>query len=149
MDISLAYQCRQELTDELWSKVCLVRYGDLELEMRRRKPPGLALPRRLLHRIIAARTGSGVSASYHRHFNHNDAILECIYVKETSPTHYIRCRKNATLMRKLRKGASMEVLISQLIGPNCLDKFKEFARVTNFFGTSNANSSSAGRRDSN
>ena len=59
----LMYQRRQELVDDWWSKFCPARYRDLDLQMRRRKPPELALPRWLLHRLIAARTGLGDVAS--------------------------------------------------------------------------------------
>lgn len=80
--------------------------------MRRRKPPELALPRRLLHKLIAARTGHGDFAAYHRRFHHSDANLECTCGLETSPTHFIRCRQYATQVRRLRKGASMGDFIS-------------------------------------
>lgn len=101
--------------------------------MRRRKPPELELPRWLLHRLIAARTGHGDFASYHRRFRHEDAILECVCGQETSPTHFVRCRNHASEMRKLRKGTTMEIYITQLIGHKCFENLKEFVRITGCF----------------
>lgn len=103
--ISLAYlrrlmqQHRQQLVEKWWSDVCPPRYQDLDLKMRRRKPPELTLSRRLLHRLIAARTGHGDFAAYHRRLKHVDAELECVCGQETTPTHFITCRRyaNSTL----------------------------------------------------
>lgn len=138
-NITLAYQRRlmhqrqQELLDEWWSMACPARYRNLDLLMRRRKPPELALPRRLLHRLIAARTGHGDFAPYHRRFKHANANMYCACGLETSPTHFIRCRLYASQVRKLRKGLTMNIFISQLLGPRCLESFKEFVRITECF----------------
>ena len=86
----LMYQLRQILVDEWWSTACPIRYRDLDLEMRREKPPELALPRNLYHHLLAARSGHGDFAAYHRRFNHEDADLHCICGQETSPTHFIK-----------------------------------------------------------
>lgn len=140
---------RQELIDEWWFKACPARHRDLDLEMRRQKPPELVLLRWLLHRLMAARTWHGDIASYHQHFNHSDATLEYVCGQETSPIHFIRCQRHAAFVCKLRKDATMDVFISQLIGHNCPDKFIEFARATNCFGTLHEHSSSAGREENN
>ncbi|KAI0993756.1 hypothetical protein K3495_g14428 [Podosphaera aphanis] len=44
----LTHYHQQSLLNEWWLKACPSRYQDLDLQMRRRKPPELALPRRLL-----------------------------------------------------------------------------------------------------
>ncbi|KAI0995667.1 hypothetical protein K3495_g12514 [Podosphaera aphanis] len=62
----LMRQYRQNLMDCWWSTVCPARYKDLDLQMRRQKPPELNLPRLLLQRLIAARSGHGDFAEYHR-----------------------------------------------------------------------------------
>ncbi|POS86227.1 hypothetical protein EPUL_000399 [Erysiphe pulchra] len=85
----------------------LLRYQDLDLKMRRRKPPELALPRWLLHHLLAA-TGHGDFAAYHRRLNHAHANLECVCGWETTPTHFFRCRQHANQMRKLRNGMNMD-----------------------------------------
>lgn len=137
--ISLVYLRRlmhnrsQESVDNWWSNARPSRYQDLDLLMRRRKPPELALSRRLLYRLIAARTGHGDFAFYHRRFKHNDVILDCEFGLETSPTHFIRCRKLALLMRKLRRGKTVADFISQFPGPKCLETFQEWSKVTGYF----------------
>lgn len=61
--ITLAYLRRlmqqrfQDLIQKWWFDACPARYQDLDLKMRRRKPPELALPQRFLHRLLATRTG--------------------------------------------------------------------------------------------
>lgn len=98
--------------------------------MRRKKPPELALPRRLLQKLIAARSGHGDFADYHRRFKHTDAKLKCVCGLEASPTHFVRCREYATQVRKSRNGETMGAFISQLLGPKCLSKFTEFSQKT-------------------
>lgn len=69
--ISLAYlrrltnQRRQALLDDWWKEACPPRYREL------------ALSRRLLRELIAARTGHGNFAAYHRRFNNAHAPMEC------------------------------------------------------------------------
>lgn len=84
-----------DLVEKWWFDVCPARYQDLDLQMRRRKPPELNLPRRLLYHLLAARTGHGDFAAYHRRLTHLDANLECVCGQETTPTHFIRCRRYA------------------------------------------------------
>lgn len=118
---------RQELIDEWWSTACPARYRDLDLQVRRRKPPELALPHRLLHNLLAARSGHGDFAAYHRRSQHDNTNLLFVCGQEKSPTHFIRCRRHAFQMRKLRDGMTINTFISKLLGPHCLEKFKEFA----------------------
>lgn len=74
--VTLAYLCRliqqrrQDLVEKWWSDVCPARYHNLDLKMCRRKPPELAIPIRLLHKQLAARTGHGDFAARHRRLNH-------------------------------------------------------------------------------
>lgn len=90
----------------------------------------LALPRRLLHKLIAARIGHGDFAAHHGRFNQRDADLKFICGRETSSTHLIRWRQYTTHVRKFRKGATMGEIIGPLLGPKCLDKFLEFTQKT-------------------
>lgn len=119
--------------DSWWSKACPARYRHLDLQMRRKKPPELAVPRRLFQKLIAARIGHGDFADYHRRFKHTDANLECVCGLETSPMHFVRCREYATQVRKLRNGETMGAFINQLLGPECLSKFTEFSQKTGCF----------------
>lgn len=127
------FQYHQNLVNEWWSKVYPARYRNLDLQMRPRKQPELALPRRQLHKLIAANTGHGDFAAHNRHFNHRDADLKCIRGQKTSPTHFIRCHQYATLVRRLRKGGTIEEFIGQLLGPKYLDKFLKFTQNTGYF----------------
>ena len=127
-------QRRQVLLDEWCSTALPTRYRDLNLQMRRREPPELALSRRLLHGLYAARSGHGDFATYHRRFNHHDANLECRCGQEKSPTHFVRCSFHTHEVRKFRKGSSMNYFTSQLLGPHCLEKFEKFAQVAGCFG---------------
>lgn len=154
-NITLAYlrrlmqQRRQQSVDEWWSKACPARYRDLDLLMRRRKPPELALPRQLLHNLIAARSGHGDFASYHRRFKHVDANMLCICGREIAPTHFITCRRNSTHMRRLRKGLTVAAYTQQLLEPRGLGNFIEFARTTGCFGILDANFPLAGCEGNN
>ena len=141
-------QRRQQLVEEWWSDACPPRYQDLDLKMRRRKPPELALARRLLHRLIAARTGHGDFATYHRRFHHVDANLDCVCGRETTPTHFIRCRRYANQMRKLRNGMTIDTFRRILLGHNCFKKFSEFVRITGCFSDQISDLSSAVREGS-
>lgn len=70
--ITLAYlRCpmehlRQDLVEKWWFDNFPAQYQDLDLEMQRRKPPELALPRQLLQNLLATRTGYGDFAAYNR-----------------------------------------------------------------------------------
>lgn len=110
----LMWQRRQVLVQNCWFNVCSVRYQELDLKMRRKKPPELSLLRRLLHKFLAARTGYGNFASFHRRLNHIDATLECICGQENTPTHFTRCRRHANQMRKFQNG--MKIILEG----NCL-----------------------------
>ena len=70
--------------------------------MKQRKPPELPLSRHLLHELIAARTGHGNFAAYHRLFNNADAPSECACGEETSPSHFIHCRLHSDEIRRVR-----------------------------------------------
>lgn len=74
----LMHQKFQHLVVKWWSEACPARYQDLDLEMRRRKPSGIALPRQLINKLIATRTGHDDFVAYHRRLKHLEAILECV-----------------------------------------------------------------------
>lgn len=117
--------------------------------MRSRIPPELALSRKILHELLAVRPGHREFAAYHRHFHHEDANLHCVRGQEKSPTHFVRCHRNAYHMRKLRKGLTVVAFTQQFLGPRGLGKFIEYPRITGCFGNLPANLTSAGCEDSN
>jgi len=53
------------------------------------------LGRSVLHRLLAARSGHGDFAVYHRRFGHVDALLTCSCGRQKSPAHVFYCRKLA------------------------------------------------------
>lgn len=55
------------------------------------------LPRNTLRHLLAARTGHGDFAWYHRRFHHDDAILQCRCGKDKSTLHPIGCRFSRNL----------------------------------------------------
>ena len=90
---------RQKLVDDWWASHAPEQYRLLGLLCKRRKPPELQLPRRLLHKLLAARTGHSDFVAYHQWFNHQEAILTCSCGREKSPTHFLRCRETETEYR--------------------------------------------------
>lgn len=60
---------------------------------RLKEPEELRLPRSVLHRLLAAKTGHGDFAWYHRKFKHEDAVLNCSCGHYKSPEHMVYCRK--------------------------------------------------------
>ncbi|KAI1004996.1 hypothetical protein K3495_g3222 [Podosphaera aphanis] len=147
--ITLAYlrglrnQQLQSLLDSWWQEACPSRYRELDLLMRRRTPPELALPRRLLRELIAARAGHGIFTAYHRRFNFSDAPIECACGEETTPTHFIQCRLHADIMRRLRRSMPYNDFVNKLLGPKCLKSFTVFARETDCFERQPTNLSTA------
>lgn len=117
------------------------------LQMRRRKPPDTGLSQHLLHELIAALNGHGNFAAYHRRFHHEDATLECVCGLETTPTHFIRYQRHASQMHSQRNSMPVELFTSQLLGHNRVGKFTEFSRITGYFGSLPAHTSSAGFGD--
>ena len=82
----------QELVEEWWQKYRPKRYKDLDLFMRYKRSPELALPRWAYHRLIAARTGHGDYADYHRRFNPEHEDLKCVCGREKRPWHFSEYR---------------------------------------------------------
>ena len=147
--LTLAYlrrlmnQRQQALLDNWWEEACPSRYRELDLLMRRRKPPELALSRRLLRELIAARTGHGNFAAYYRRFQFSDAPTECTCGEETTPTLFIHYRLHTNITRKLRKSMSHNDFINKLLGPKSLRSFTIFAQETGCFNSQTAGQSTA------
>lgn len=58
-----------------------------------KEPEELSLPRPILHRLLAIRTGHGDFAWYHRKFRHENAELNCSCGSPKTPEHLVLCRK--------------------------------------------------------
>lgn len=88
----LAKSSALEASNTLWTLVAPQPYRDLGITTAPRKPSELNLPRPLLGRILASRTGHGDFADYHERFNHEDANLHCRCGKRKSTLHFFFCR---------------------------------------------------------
>ncbi|KAJ5904840.1 uncharacterized protein N7473_001756 [Penicillium subrubescens] len=75
-----------------WQAVAPQSYQDLWITSFTSCPDELRLPRYLLGRILAARTGHGDFADYHERFNHEDAHLHCRCGARKTPVHFFFCR---------------------------------------------------------
>jgi ribonuclease HI/endonuclease/exonuclease/phosphatase family metal-dependent hydrolase len=75
----------------LWRSVSPQTYRDLGITTAPRLPDELRLPRPLLGRILAARTGHGDFADYHERFQHDDAHLLCRCGGRKAPLHFLFC----------------------------------------------------------
>lgn len=81
-----------ELAKKLWQTTMPHSYRELGISSWVSKPPALHLPRRVLSRLLAARSGHGDFADYHERFQHEDALLTCQCNKRKSPFHLVYCR---------------------------------------------------------
>ena len=117
-------QRSQELVEEWWQKYRPKRYKDLDLFMRCKRPPELALPRWAYHRLIAARTGHGDYADYHRRFNPEHEDLKCVCGREKRPWHFSECRPALLRWRIYEKMAPPGA--REMIGEKGWQKFIQF-----------------------
>ncbi|KAI0999584.1 hypothetical protein K3495_g8615 [Podosphaera aphanis] len=122
----------KDLCTDWWISACLRRYEDLELQMRRKKPPELALPRAIYARLIAARTGHGDFASYHRRWNHDTAPLFCECSRENSVAHLVQCRRALNRWREV-SGRRSAPLLHTLLGAHGWQKFGEYDRGSGIY----------------
>ena len=122
---------RQMVTD-WWHSNRPRHYANLELEMRRKKPPELALPRAVYARLIAARTGHGDFAAYHRRFNHADATLNCECGREKSIGHLVQCRKALATWR-LKSGKRRAPALETMLGSRGWQLFRDYVQESGIY----------------
>ena len=118
----------QKLAEEWWLKNRTDRYEDLDLLMRRKRPPELDLPRWAYHRLIAARTGHGDFASYHRRFQHQNEEILCKCGREKRPWHFAECRP--AIQKWQTETAEPQPRIRDMIGQEGWQVFWRFLTVT-------------------
>ena len=91
----------QENLVAYWNLHAPRRYKDLEIRMVFKASPELLnLPRRSLGMLLAARSGHGDFAAYHRRFNHTKAELHCSCGQEKAPEHPFFCRLTRRNIRR-------------------------------------------------
>lgn len=114
-----------------WSAEAPAQYRELQIEARSRLPKELSLPRRDLGRLLAARSGHGDFAEYHRRFNHPDALLECSCGSEKERFHFFSCRLSR---RPTTPGLTGRAAIRWLLGTDRgATRFVKWCRDTQFY----------------
>ena len=91
---SLKRQSKAQATaaaNKLWLAVLPRSYHDLGISTAPRRPWELQLPRPVLGRLLASRTGHGDFADYHERFQHADAYLFCRCGGRKAPLHFLFC----------------------------------------------------------
>ena len=135
---TLAYNRRasrqkaRESFSQWWESSAPEHYRDLGLDTSRKREE-LALPRPLLHHLLAARTGHGDFADYHTRF-HPDSLtakLLCSCGREKSPVHIPYCRKIPP-SKRIRLGAYPQRTINKLLGKD-FSRLVKLAESTKFF----------------
>lgn len=114
---------RQEALNDWWHKNMPKRYRGLGLMSDMKPTKELTLPRRQLHWLLAARTGHGDFADYHRRFNHEDAILQCSCGKDKTPAHPLFCRK----ANRTTRWVGRQRHVDEMLGPKWPDFIKHIA----------------------
>ncbi|KAI1004247.1 hypothetical protein K3495_g3967 [Podosphaera aphanis] len=131
----------REHEDELvasWWQVHRPRYyADLGLNMTRKRPPELALPRWAYHRLLAARTGHGDFATYHERFKHENFEGKCDCGREKRPWHFAECRPVIQRWRNAKREARPRA--SEMLGEKGWKRFLEFVTITRCYGAQTLN----------
>lgn len=96
-------------------------------------PEGLKLPRYVLARWIALRTGHGDFKEYHERFRHHDAELACSCGRPKTPEHLVYCSKTRRIKSAWPKSKvrTPDEWFMQLVLDHKM--FKEVATKTRFF----------------
>ncbi|KAF4874135.1 hypothetical protein CGCSCA1_v006837 [Colletotrichum siamense] len=123
------------------------RYAYDDLRPAFRCPPELKLPRKLLHHLIAARSGHGDFEMYHKRFTwRQQGAQRCKCGKQKSPAHAVFCR-----LTRLKKFQWPWPLINGEPGPSPFgdperywrsiigdpEQFEKFEEITGFFSSRN------------
>jgi ribonuclease HI len=87
------------------------------------------LGRPMLHRLLAARSGHGDFADYHKRFGHADVSVKCSCGRQKSPSHIFYCRKLAN--RESQVGFCRRK-VAEEIGEKW-QMFVERVKTTDFF----------------
>ncbi len=84
--------CSSNARIEWWKSTAHERYRLLSIDTASVPSKELQLPRKLLGRIIAARSNHGDFKDYHERFNHTEAELYCSCGAPKSRFHFSFCR---------------------------------------------------------
>jgi ribonuclease HI len=140
---SASYAAALTLADErfdsalqrLWATQAPARYKELQIPARGCPPKELSLPRPVLGRLLAARSGHGDFYDYHVRFNHEDAVLYCSCGANKSPDHFLQCpigQARARLRDPGRQGT--QAALRGLLGtPKGAVRFHRWCTQSRFF----------------
>ena len=103
-----------EAMEKLCKTVGPSSYKEIYITTSPLKPKELLLPRYILGKILAARTGHGDFADYHERFNHEDALLHCRCGARKAPLHFFFCRIAKRIIP--RPSGPPSAVISKLLG---------------------------------
>lgn len=121
----------------------LAHYWEVQPERHRRflprftpgTPKELSLPRKVLGRLLAERSGHGDFAEYHQRFQHDTAKLQCACGTLKAPGHFLQCRRAQQLSLLLPTNPSgppsLEYIVSTQAGARA---FANWPLLTDFFG---------------
>lgn len=116
-------------------------YRSWELGYSTNEPPELNLPRALLGKFLAIRTGHGDFAAYHARFGHDNAQILCRHCRDyTAPQHIVHCPRSVAKWKQWPEGPKTR--------PNTFERknylfkvlrnpltFQKFAALTGCFDT--------------
>lgn len=113
-------------------------YQDLNIQPHTRSSRARehGLPRWVLGRLIAARTGHGDFTGYHERFQHRDFLATCSCGKPKSPIHFFFCPPTRKRWKDRWKGpkvspsATIDWILSTAAGA---EEFGRFVQETSFF----------------
>jgi ribonuclease HI len=133
---------RKEAQEAWWNKhnaTLSKHYEKWNLDYKVKLPPELDLPRPVLHRYLAIRSGHGDFSWYHKKFAHSDAKLTCSCGHAKDPRHLVRCQKTIRLFGQWpqkpptppsTRAEATAYLTSLMAAPK---DFDQFLKITKFY----------------
>jgi len=134
-----ATEMKKEEMQKWWAKSAHESYKALEIECPAKAPKELRLPRWVLGKLIAARSGHGDFKAYHERFSHTGNRLECRCGKTKTPTHFYRCKPARRIWDRWKKRPKLppwpeERRIRWMLStPRGARVFQEYISKTKFF----------------
>lgn len=118
-----------------WDRCAPARYRTLQIQAKAGLPKELRLPRKVLGRLLAARSGHGDFADYHRRFEHEDALLFCTCGAEKAPDHFFSCVRGRTRSRLRAPGIrDPQTALRWILGTTKgAERFDRWCCETNFY----------------
>ncbi|KAL7919595.1 ribonuclease H-like domain-containing protein, partial [Trichoderma austrokoningii] len=101
------------------------------------KPPELQLPRSILHRLYAERSGHGDFVEYHERFGH-DASPACKCGEPKTQGHFVECRMVQPFLPEVPERDHLEGVtpLEYLLGPSGHKHFQKLVEDTDPYGPS-------------